>query len=94
MAAKFHYITRIEITLYNSAARTGGATPVTVTTTNLPGSPAFTFPSAGAVGTVDRLIIEPSKPLKSSVVNTNTTIVCPATTGVIWRINVAYEARA
>ena len=29
--------------------------------------------------------------LKSSVVNTATTIVCPATTNVIWRVNVGYK---
>ena len=89
-AGRFHYITSIELILYNTAARTGGATPVTVTTTNLPGTPAFTFPSAGAVGTIERRELEPSFPLRSAAANTATTIVCPATTSVIWRVNVVY----
>ncbi len=88
VASNFHYIAGIEITLYNSAARTGSATPVTVTTTNLPGNPAFTFPSAGAIGTVDRYLSELQR--KSTVGSTATIIVCPATTGVIWRVNVTY----
>ena len=40
VVGQFHYITAIDIQLYATAARTGAATPVTVTTTNLPGSPA------------------------------------------------------
>ena len=87
-AGLFHYITALEVVLYNTAARTGSATPVLVTTTNLPGTPAFTFPSAGAVGSVERRQHEFPSPLKSAVANTATTIVGPATTAVIWRINV------
>lgn len=90
-ASLFHYITRIHITLYNVAARTGGATPlVAPTTTNLPGSPTWTWPSAGAIGTVDRQEIVFNSPLKSSVANTATTIVGTATASVIWRISVDY----
>lgn len=92
VAQQIHYICRIEIVLYNSAARTGGATPVVVTSTNLPGNPAWTFPSAGAVGTVDRLVIEFPVPLASVAPGAATTIVCPATTGIIWRVNVTYKA--
>jgi hypothetical protein len=92
VAGQFHYITHIEITKYATAAITGGATPVLVTTTDLPGNPVFTFETAQAVGTVVNRVYEPSKPLKSSTVNTATTIVCPATTSVIWRVNVWYTA--
>ena len=92
VAAQFHYITFIEIVKYAAAALTGAATPVTVTTTNLPGTPAFTFTTAGAIGTSERDIYNPNKAIKSAVVNTATTIVCPATTGVIWRVNVWYVA--
>lgn len=94
IAGQFHYITSIEVVLYNAAARTTGVTPVTMTTTNLPGSPAFTYPSAGAIGTVDRHIKEFAIPLKSSTVNTATTLVAPATTSVLWRINVSYYTAA
>lgn len=86
-AGLFHYITELRIELYNTAARTGGATPVTVTSTNLPGTPAWTFPSAGAVGTIVEQIQQLSgNPLKSSTANTASTIVGPATTSVIWRL--------
>ena len=92
VAAQFHYITLIEIVKYAAAALTGAAAPVTVTTTNLPGSPAFTLTTAGAIGTSERDTYAPMKAIKSAVVNTATTIVCPATTGVIWRVNVWYVA--
>jgi len=90
VAGQFHYITSIEITLYNSAARTGSATPVTVTSSNLPGNPAFSFQSVGAIGTKEQYLEALDTPLRSATVNTNTTIVCPATTGIIWRLNVQY----
>lgn len=86
-----HRIVSLEITLYNTAARTGGATPVVVTSTNLVGNPAWTFPSAGAVGTVDRMVSKSDSGIATSTVNTATTIVCPATTGVMWRVNVLFE---
>ena len=92
VAGQFHYITFIEIVKYAAAALTGAATPVTVTTTNLPGTPAFTFTTAGAIGTSERDIYNPNKAIKAAAVNTATTIVCPATTGVIWRVNVWYVA--
>jgi hypothetical protein len=86
----FHYITSIEITLYNSAARTGAAAPVLVTTTNLTNSPVFTFSTAGAIGVTDRYQQTYPIPLKSTAVSTATTIVCPATTSILWRVNVTY----
>lgn len=91
VAGKFHSIIGIYITLYNVAARTGGATPVTVTTTNISGNPALTFASAGAIGTTDKDKIEPKELLKSSVPNTATTIVCPIVTNALWRVNVLYK---
>lgn len=53
-----------------------------------------TFASAAAVGTTDSKYVEPGLPLRSSVVNTATTIVCPATTSVIWRITAYYYLAA
>ena len=90
VAGQFHYLTSLRIDLYNTAARTGGATPVVVTTTNLPGTPAFTFPSAGAVGAMDRLAHDLAVPLRSSAAGTATTIVAPATANVIWRLTAFY----
>lgn len=89
-AGLFHYIDVIEITMYASAAGTGGATPVVVTSTNLPGAMAWTFPSGRAIGVNYDYRLSANRALRSSVANTATTIVCPATTGVIWRVNVVY----
>lgn len=88
---KFHNISHISVQAYSTAARTGSATPILVTTTNLPGSPVLTFATAAAIGTTDTRTIEPDQPIKSLVANTATTIVCPATTGVIWRVQVFYN---
>lgn len=93
VAGQFHYIVLLEIHKYFTAANAASATPLVVTTTNLPGSLAFTFGQPlGTVGTTDERIYAPAAPIKSSTVNTATTIVCPATTGIIWRVNVNYYA--
>lgn len=89
-AAVKHRISQIQVTAYTTAARTGGTNPVVVTTTNLNGQ-AFTFSSAAAVGTTERVIVDAASGVDSDTVNTATTIVCPATTAVIWRVNVVYE---
>jgi len=94
VAAQFHHINTIEIEAYTTAARTGGVTPVLVTSTNLPGSPVWTFATAAAIGTTDSKVFSFPSAINSSVVNTATTIVCPATTGIIWRVNVSYYTSA
>lgn len=90
-AGLFHYIDVIELHLYSTAARTGAATPVTVTSTNLPGSLSFLFPSAGAIGTIDRYAYSGDRPIRSAAANTATTIVCPAVTGALWHAKVIYS---
>lgn len=86
-----HYLTYLSINRFASALLTAGAAPVTVTTTNLPGSIAFSFPAdAAAQGTIDRWREDFAYPIASSAQNTATTIVCPATTGVIWRVTAGY----
>jgi len=90
IAGQFHHITSLEIVAYTTAARTGGATPILVTSTNLPGSNVWDFATAAAIGTTDTKFYTFLNPYKSSVVNTATTIVCPATAGIIWRTNVMY----
>jgi hypothetical protein len=90
VVGQFHYIVALEITAYSTAARTGGATPVVVTSSNLPGNPAWTLASAAAVGTVDRYQALLAVPLRSSTVNAATTVACPAVTGIIWRVNASY----
>ena len=90
VAGQFHYITSVDILLYSTAARTGSATPTVVTSTNLPGAIAFTFSTAAAIGTTDAQDLLLTTPLKSSVVNTATTIVAPIAAGGIWRITATY----
>lgn len=90
VASQYHYITALEIVAYTTLARVGGATPVLVTSTNLPGSPVWNFQSAAVIGSSERQFSSFPCAVRSSVVNTATTIVCPATTSVIWRINAYY----
>ena len=90
-AGFFHYITRLVMQRFATAALTAAATPIVVTTTNLPGSKAFSFPAdAAAQGVVAQEVLEPTVPIRSSAANTATTIVCPATTAVIWRVTADY----
>jgi hypothetical protein len=90
-AGLFHYITEIQIVKFAVALLTAGATPVIVTTTNLTGSPAFSFAADAALqGTTEKQQFETTQPMKSTTANTATTIVCPATTNLIWRINCLY----
>lgn len=86
-----HYITGIEITRNATAALAGTATLV-VTSTNLPGSLAWSMGNAMAAGgtqiDVNRVF---SNPLQASAQNTATTIVAPAPgAAVLWRITAYY----
>ena len=89
-ADKFHYITGIDIELYAAVARIGAAAPIVVTTNNFPGAIAWCFPTAGAVGTIDRYEMPISAPLKMLNAATVSSIVCPAALNGIWRVNVTY----
>lgn len=88
-----HYIDRISVVRSATAALAAAATPVTITTTNLNGSPILTLgQDAGGIGVDRELILEYGASGGGALlVNTATTIVAPAYTGVIWRINVAYR---
>lgn len=90
-AGLFHYIARLVIERHTSALLTAGATPTIITTTNMPGSRAFSIPAdAAPQGQVYRDVIEPAVPLRSSAANAATTFVAPVTTGVIWRMTADY----
>ena len=92
----FHYITSIVIQRTATAALAGSATLV-ITTTNLPGSMAFSVGNAMVAGGTqnDVNLSFAGNPLKSSVANTPTTVVCPAPgAAVLWRITVTYFAKA
>ena len=90
----FHYITRIEITRINSTATAvTGTTALSITTTNLTGSLAWTTGNAIAAGDskADVIAEYSGNPLKSTTANTATTFVLPAGgAGVQYRINVSY----
>lgn len=87
----FHYITNIHLCRNATAALVGTATLIH-TTTNLPGSPAWSVGNAMvAGGTQIDLDYTPATPLKSSVANTNTTVVMAAGgLAVLNRVNVTY----
>lgn len=86
-----HYLTYVAIARFATALMTAGATPVAITTTNLPGSLAFSFPAVAAPqGDLYPLREDFAYPLASSAQNTATTIVCPATPLAIWRITAGF----
>jgi hypothetical protein len=86
-----NYITYLSVNRFAAAVLTAAATPVLVTTTNLPGSLVISVPAeAATLGTLDRWREDFAFPLASSAQNTATTIVAPATTGVIWRLTAGY----
>lgn len=93
-AGLFHYITSIDIVRATNATATAAGAALTITTTNLPGNPVWLFGNASTAGGTSVLVrSEPTRPLKSSVANTNTTIVVPAAgAGEIIRVNVQYYA--
>lgn len=88
-----HYIDFIRVVRSATAALTAAATPVVVTTTNIPGSPALTFGSDAAGIGIDKIdeLDFGGQGIAATAINTATTVVCPAYTGVIWRVNVAYR---
>lgn len=87
----FHYITHIDV-MRNATAAVAGTATLIHTTTNLPGSLAWSVGNAIIAGGTEKdVLFEPTTPLKSSVANTATTVVCVAAgLGVLGRINVTY----
>jgi hypothetical protein len=94
-AGLFHYITHIDITRNATAALAGTAT-IIHTTTNLPGSPAWSVGNAMVAGGTEKdVFIDFAVPLKSSVANTATTVVAAAAgLAVLGRVNVGYYVGA
>lgn len=85
------YLTYLSINRFAAALLTAAATPVLVTSTNLPGTPTFSFPAdAAAQGTLFPWREDFAYPLAAAAQNTAITVVAPATTGVIWRITAGY----
>ena len=92
VAGQFHYITALEVVAYSTGTNGGWEVPVLVTTTNLPNTPSLVFPTARSIGQVYTVSYVFNEPVKSSAGNTVTTIVCPATGGIIWNVKVFYRA--
>jgi hypothetical protein len=85
------YITYIAMVRSATALLTASATPTVVTTTNLPGTVAFTFGADAAAQGVDKFIREDfAYPLAASAQNTAVTVVAPVATGSIWRLTAGY----
>jgi hypothetical protein len=93
-AGLFHYITSIEIVNVNptAAAIAGSAVTLGYTSTNIPGSPAWTAGNALAAG-AEKVVARITYPgaIKTTTAATNTTIVAPAIgAGGLCRITVTY----
>lgn len=90
-AGLFHYITSIDVHHVATAAIVGSAV-VAVSTTNLPGTMAWTCGNASPVGQkVQDVLCVPAKPIKSSVANTATTVVAASFGATaVAKINVHY----
>jgi hypothetical protein len=86
-----HYITALQIERIASTALTAAAAPTAVTSTNIPGAAAWSIAAdAAAVGQIYTKDAGINKPLAVSAQATATTIVAPATPGVIWRLTAHY----
>jgi hypothetical protein len=86
-----HYITYVSINRFAAALLTAAATPVLVTTTNLPGTLVFSLPAdAAAQGSIYPLREDFAYPIAAVAQNTATTIVAPLTANVIWRITAGF----
>lgn len=85
------YLGSIRIERHAAALLTAAATPVLVTSTNIPGTPTFSIPAdAAAQGSAYEKIIDLNRAVAASAQNTAVTVVAPATTGVIWRLTAYY----
>ncbi len=101
VAGMFHYVTAYQCTIaMNPATVQAGGVALFITTTNLPGTPAWVVPIAGnAAASVGGLAAATAmlanhswpNPLRSSVAGTNTTFVHPAPgAAMVLRANVQY----
>jgi hypothetical protein len=91
----FHYLVALYMNRNATAALAGTATLV-MTSTNLPGNPAWSVGNAMAAGgTQSDVVMEHAQPIKSLVANTATTFVMPAPgAAVLWRANAVYYVGA
>lgn len=94
-ASLYQYISWIRVEHFASALLVAAAAPVIVTTTNLPGTPSFNFRAdAAPQGTLTEKIIDQDMPIRAITANTAVTVVCPATTSVIWKVIASWRVGA
>ena len=88
-----HILETLEIDRITSVLLVAAAAPTLVTSTNLPGNPIWSFgQDASPVGSnKTKFMTFGSNGLATTAINTATTVVGPATAGVIWRINAVYR---
>jgi hypothetical protein len=80
-------ICRIRISkFYGAAIAAAAAVPDIVTTTNLSGISWDTAHAVTAQGNIEQVVVEPALPIEGDATATATTIVAPAVTGVIWKL--------
>jgi hypothetical protein len=93
VTGQFHYITSISI-VRSCGTLLAGTAVLAVTTTNLPGSLAWTGGNACAVGSTNTdLAMSFPNPLKSSVAGTATTLIAPSGGAAVqYRLTVTYYA--
>lgn len=86
-----HYLTFLRFIKFAAAALTPAVSPVVITTSNLPGSLAFSLPADGAAQGTEFVYLEDyTQPIAASFQNTPTTITAPATPNIIWRLTAGY----
>lgn len=86
-------VNSLRISKFVTSAITASGTPIRCTTTNL-NNKSYPFRKAGAVGDMETggfVQDSPIKPLKGAAVNTDITIVCPATSSVLWDCSADYS---
>jgi hypothetical protein len=91
----FHYIVVLQVTRTCTTTIAGTAV-LTISTSNVPGSPAFTMGNACPAGaTLNDVTIQPGYPIRSTAANTETEFLCPAigATGICRITAVYYAAR-
>lgn len=88
-----HIIDFISVTRSATAALTASATPVLVTTTNIPGALTLTFGQDVAGIGIDKEVRVDfgSSGMATTALGSSTTVVCPVYTGVVWRVTVGYR---
>jgi hypothetical protein len=90
VAAHFHRVGFVSFIKYVTGSIAANATPVVVSTTNLR-STAYTFRNTGSKADLEEILLQPNFPFRSETLNTDTTFVFPATTGIKWIAVIQYQ---